>query len=232
MGFVLLFNAAAILALARPRVFPRKGPMFDIRAFKDPVYALFAVGVFFTLWGLYVAYFYVTTYGKSVVHISESDALTLLIILNGGGIPGRIVPAYLADRYFGVFNTLLPFTLGTAIMLYVWPRIHENASFYAFAVLYGICANAVQTLFPTTLSQLTKDMSKVGAHVGMVFTVGSVACLTGPPIAGRLIDHAGGKYWDAQMFAGSTVLVGVVFMSLSRWFLHRWNLTQDANHVE
>lgn len=60
MGFVVLFNTALIFLLARPRRFNRtKGPLVDPKAFKDPVYALFAIGIFFTLWGIYIAYFYV-----------------------------------------------------------------------------------------------------------------------------------------------------------------------------
>ncbi|KAL5119263.1 hypothetical protein ACEQ8H_002750 [Pleosporales sp. CAS-2024a] len=217
MGFVLLFNSVLIISLARPRSFARKGPLINLRAFRDAVYSLFAVGIFFTLLGLYIAYFYVSTYGKKMVHIGDAESLTLLIILNCGGIPGRIIPAYLADRYFGVFNTLLPFLLGTAVLLFGWVGIRDHGSYYAFAVLYGIFANAVQTLFPTTLTQLSTDMSQVGARVGMVFTLASIACLIGPPVAGRLIDLAGGTYLYAQLFAGVAVSIGFLFLSLSRW---------------
>lgn len=60
MGFVVLFNTALIILLARPRTFVRaKGPLVDLSAFKDAVYSLFAIGIFFTLWGVYIAYFYV-----------------------------------------------------------------------------------------------------------------------------------------------------------------------------
>lgn len=60
MGFVVLFNTAIVFLLARPRQFHRtRGPLVDPRAFKDPTYSLFAIGIFFTLWGVYIAYFYV-----------------------------------------------------------------------------------------------------------------------------------------------------------------------------
>jgi MFS-type transporter involved in bile tolerance (Atg22 family) len=142
--------------------------MISLQAFRDPVYSLFAIGIFFTLWELYVAYFDVSTFGKTVIHINESCSLLLLIILKCGGFPGHIIPAYLADRSFGVFNTLLLLSLGTAVMLYGWTGIRNSASFYAFAVLYGIFANTVQTLFPATLTQLSADTSHVGARGVMV----------------------------------------------------------------
>ncbi|KAF2138177.1 uncharacterized protein K452DRAFT_234891 [Aplosporella prunicola CBS 121167] len=222
MGFVMLFNTLVIIALARPRQFKRsKGPLVDLRAFKDPTYLFFAIGIFFTLWGVYIAYFYTTTFGKEVTHISESGSLTLLMVLNAVGIPGRLIPAYLADTYFGTFNTLLPFVAGAGVMLFAWIGVHSAGAFYAFVILYGICSNAVQTLFPSTLSQLTTDLSKVASRVGMVFGVGGFACLTGPPLAGRLIDMGDGDYLYAQLYGGSSVILGFVFLSVARRCQHQ-----------
>ncbi|OJD28972.1 mfs monocarboxylate transporter [Diplodia corticola] len=219
MGFVILFNCVVIVLLARPRSFTqRKGqPLIDVHAFKEPTYLLFAVGIFFTLWGVYIAYFYTTTFGRNVIHISEAQSLTLLMILNGVGIPGRLIPAYVADRRFGSFTTLLPFVGGAAVMLFGWIGVRSEGAFYAFVILYGICSNAVQTLFPSALSQLTTDLSKMASRVGMVFTVGSFACLTGPPIAGALIDVGEGDYLYAQLFGGCSVVLGLAFLSAARW---------------
>ncbi|GME28247.1 uncharacterized protein K452DRAFT_234891 [Neofusicoccum parvum] len=219
MGFIILFNVVLILALARPRKMKHsRGPLIDFDAFKAPIYLFFSIGIFFVLWGVYIAYFYTTTFGKEVIGISDASSLTLLMVLNAVGIPGRIVPAYMADRYFGTFNTLLPFVGGASVMLFAWIRVYSTGSFYAFVTIYGICANAVQTLFPSTLSQLNTDMSKMASHVGMVFTVGSIACLTGPPIAGCLIDLGKGSYLYAQLFGGSSVMLGLGFLGVSWYF--------------
>ena len=60
MGFVILFNAILIMTLGRPRSFKKdRRKLIELSAFKEPAYALFAVGIFFTLVGLYIAYFYV-----------------------------------------------------------------------------------------------------------------------------------------------------------------------------
>ncbi|CAG8417197.1 unnamed protein product [Penicillium salamii] len=230
MGFVMVFNTVWILLLARPRHFQQtRGPLVDPRAFKKPTYLLFAIGIFFTLWGVYIAYLYylsrqslllkskTSTYGKEVIGLSDASSLTQLMVLNAVGIPGRTVPGFLADAYFGAFNTLLPFVLGASVMLFGWIGTSSSSSFYCFVVIYGICSNAVQTLFPSTLSKLTTDMSKMASRVGMVFTVGSVACLTGPPIAGALIGVANGSYLYAQLFGGTSVMLGFVFLATARW---------------
>jgi len=61
MGFVMLFNAIFIASIARTRLPPRKsGPLIEWAAFKELPYVLFAMGTFFTLWGVYFAYFYVS----------------------------------------------------------------------------------------------------------------------------------------------------------------------------
>lgn len=61
MGFIMLFNTVLILTLGRPRKFKKdKRSLLDPSAFKEPVYLFYAIGIFFTLWGLYIAYFYVS----------------------------------------------------------------------------------------------------------------------------------------------------------------------------
>ena len=152
------------------------------------------------------------------------------MILNGVGIPGRLIPALLADRYFGAFNTLIPFALCAGILLFCWIGISGINGFIAFVVIYGICANAVQTLFPSTLSSLTTDLSKMGTRVGMVFTIGSIACLTGPPIAGALIDAGHGSFFYAQIFGGSTVLAGGLTILAARLVqLHMHHRSTEAH---
>jgi hypothetical protein len=42
----------------------------------------------------------------------------------------------------------------------------------------------------------------------MVFSIISVACLTGPPLAGKLIQVGGGRYIGAQVWGGTCLLLG------------------------
>lgn len=62
MAFVITFNSVLILTLMRSRVAVRKPrSLFDLRAFTEPCYSLFAAGSFLILWGVYFAYFYVSS---------------------------------------------------------------------------------------------------------------------------------------------------------------------------
>lgn len=58
------------------------------------------------------------------------------------------------------------------------------------------------------LSSLTTDLEKMGVRIGMVFSIISIVCLTGPPLAGRLIQKGEGDYVYAQIFGGTTLLCG------------------------
>lgn len=141
--------------------------------------------------------------------------------LNCIGIPGRLIPALLADRYFGPFNTLIPAVFLSGLLLFIWIAVSTYNGLIAFVIVYGFWANAVQTLFPSTLSSLTTDMSKMGTRIGMNFTIVSIACLTGPPIAGALIQVGKGKFLYAQLFGGTTMFVGTAVLGLARYMQHR-----------
>ncbi|KAJ6017825.1 major facilitator superfamily domain-containing protein [Penicillium sp. IBT 35674x] len=202
LGFVMVATSIPATLLLRPRLPPRRsGPLVDWVAFREPTYILFILGMFFNFWGLYFAFYYVGAFGRNVLGLTYSDSDTLIIVTNGAGIVGRLIPAYLADRYFGPLNTIIPLTIGASIMMFCWAAVDSNAGLYVFAVLYGMFSNGVQGLWPSTLSSLTPDLTKTGTRIGMGFTIVSFACLTGPPLGGALIARSHG-YIGAQVWGG------------------------------
>lgn len=101
-------------------------------------------------------------------------------------------------------------------MLYCWAAVSSRGGLTAFAVVYGLFAAGIQALFPATLSSLTTDLKRTGVRMGMVFSVISFACLTGPPLAGALIQKDRGTYLFAQMFAGTVLMCGCLVLVVSR----------------
>ncbi|KAH8671412.1 major facilitator superfamily domain-containing protein [Xylariales sp. PMI_506] len=209
MGFVVLANVVIILVVMKVRLEPRKsGPFVELAAFKELPYLLFSISMFFTLWATYFAYYYVRPYAGNIPGVSDSTSFTILLIVNGVGIPGRLVPAYLADRYFGTLNVLIPTIFLCAVCLYLWATVHNLTEDYVWVVFFGLFGAGIQGMFPSSLAGLTSDPSKNGTRIGMVFTIVSTACLTGPPLAGRLIQAAGGNYIGAQTWGGSCLVLG------------------------
>ncbi|KAG9236670.1 major facilitator superfamily domain-containing protein [Amylocarpus encephaloides] len=211
MGLVFLVNSVVAVSLLRVRVRPRKtGGFIEWGAFQETPYLLFCVGTFLSLWGLYFAYYYISVFGKTIIHVSSADSFYLIMAINGVGIFGRIVPAWLVTRTGEVLEILAPVTLLAGILMFLWIPVSTETQLIIWIIFYGFFANAVQALIVGGVGSLTADKQKMGVRIGMVFTIFSFACLTGPPIAGALIDRSDGEFLLAQVFAGVVMVAGAV----------------------
>ena len=103
-------------------------------------------------------------------------------------------------------------------MIYCWMAVTTRAAIYAFAVVYGLSTAAVMGIFVGALASLTKDLSKTGTRFGMVCSILAFATLTGPPIAGALIEKEGGGYRTAQAWGGTVILLGSLTVGAARLY--------------
>ncbi|KAI0547590.1 MFS general substrate transporter [Xylaria curta] len=217
MAFVTLFVAILINLIMRVRVPARKsGPIADLHAFTELDYVFFVIGFFLIYWAVYFAFYYIDLYGHTYASFTSIDSINLLLITNALGIPGRILPGFIAT-HFGPINTAIPTATSVAIVLYAWPAVaHAKGPLYAFAAAYGLVASAIQSLFAVSLAALTTDLSQLGTRMGMVFSVVAFASLTGSPIAGAIVQACGGSYLGAQLWAASSMLLGAAALVVAR----------------
>lgn len=136
--------------------------------------------------------------------------------MNAVGMPGRLICGLTADRLLGSINTLTPVAFISGILLYCWAAVDSLGSLFAFCVIYGFFAAGIQSLFPAACASLTSDLTKMGVRTGMCFSVVSIACLTGPPIAGALIQKDEGGFLFAQAFGGSAFMGGSLTLIAAR----------------
>lgn len=213
LGFISVATLIPCLLFFKQRLPPRtSGPLVEWAAFKEMPYLLFAVGMFLNFWGLYVGFFYVGSFSRNIIGVSETVSIDLLMVMNGVGIVGRLVPNLLSDRFTGPLNLLIPFSGVTAVVAYCWSAVRDLSGLWSFAVFYGLFAAGIQSLFPATLSTLTTDLKKIGVRMGMVLSIVAVAALIGSPIAGALVSADNGGYLSAQMFMGSAIIAGTVIL--------------------
>ncbi|KAI8715921.1 RF-PROK-I domain-containing protein [Fusarium sp. LHS14.1] len=192
MGLVVLVASILIMLLARTRLPPRKaGPLVELAAFKELSYVLFAIAMFFTLWPTWISYNYARQYATDKLDGTASDSFTILIVINAVGIPGRMVAAWLADRYFGAVNVFIPTILSAGICIYMWSQVHTLPGGFVWVSIFGYFGAGIQSMFPSTCASLTKDLSKSGTRIGMIFTIISFAALTGSPLAGKFMQMTG-----------------------------------------
>ncbi|KAG6357816.1 hypothetical protein INS49_013695 [Diaporthe citri] len=193
----------------------KAGALVEWAAFKELEYTFYAAGSFTCFLGVYFAFYYLASYSRDIIGLSYVESLNLLLLLNGIGIIGRLVPNYLADRW-GAINIFVPTAIIAGVCQLTWIAVTDPPGLYAWAVFFGIAAGGIQSLFPAGLSSLTTDLRKSGTRMGMVFTIVSFATLTGPPIAGAIISSCGGQYYGAQAFAGCAMIVGGGFMAAAK----------------
>jgi predicted MFS family arabinose efflux permease len=217
IGFLVLAMLVVCNLGLRTRLPPRRtGPLVELSAFKEAPYSLFTLGMVFLFFALYVYFFYITTFATTIIGMSPADAAIALLVMNGIGVPARVGASYVADRFTGPLNILIPTGFVSALVLYLFETVRTTGQLYAIAVFYGIASAFIQALFPGTLASLTTDPQRAGIRLGMVFSCVSVAALVGAPIGGALITASDGKFLAVNMYAGSCMLVGSVILVLAR----------------
>ncbi|EMC95617.1 hypothetical protein BAUCODRAFT_70871 [Baudoinia panamericana UAMH 10762] len=216
VGFIMVLVNAITVAFYRTRLPPRKtGPIVEWAAFREAPYTLYCIASFLFFWGLYFAFFYVGSYSRDRLGMSYQASVNLLLAMVCTGFIFRLLPNFLADK-LGPVNLILPFTFVCGIMMFAWIGVDSPGTLYVFALLYGPGAAGIQSMYPATLASLTSDMSKAGVRMGMSFTVVSFASLTGPPLAGALIQYHGGNYLYAQTWAGTSFLAAGIVLIAAR----------------
>ncbi|KAJ6061149.1 Short-chain dehydrogenase/reductase SDR [Penicillium canescens] len=108
----------------------------------------------------------VRPYALDNLHVSQATSYSILLIFNAVGIPGRIIPALLADRYFGAITVLIPVIFLAGLSVYIWHSVQSLASDIVWIVFLGFFGASIQGLFPSTLASLTQDLSKSGTRIG------------------------------------------------------------------
>jgi len=113
-------------------------------------------------------------------------------------------------------NTLIPFTMISAVLIYSWMKITHLAGLVAFAALYGFFSGGIVALAPAAITTiLLKDLSKLGSRMGMSFAICGLGILCGPPISGAIISSHQ-NYSGALAFAATVALAGSLVWILAR----------------
>ena len=229
MAFMMLAVGACYCSLLKPRLPPRKsGPLLELGAFREIPYSLFLVAIFLICLGQYFAFYYIPSFAIDILDLPYGTSINVLLVLNGIGVLGRLIPSYFADKYTGPYNILIPFCFISALVLYFWPLVKTEAGLYGWAITYGFFVAGFQGIFPAALTTLTKDISKVGTRNGQGFAIVGLGTFIGPPIAGALIQNYGGEYLSAQMFAATSVLLGSVVLVVGRCSITGWQVRVRA----
>jgi len=219
MGFMCLAFLLPSIFLVRSRLPRRKFTGFsglvDFGGLKDVRYVLFAAGAVLSGLGMYNPNYYIQTFAGTRGY--PENILTYIVsIQNAGSFFGRLIPGFLADQ-FGMLNVMVFASTAGSIMVFCWLSVSGNASLVIWGLFYGFAGGAVINLLPAAVGIFTPDMTKYGGRAGLVFALTSFAALSGPPIAGALLDQAHGDFLHLIVFSGTVCIVGTLFYWAARF---------------
>ncbi|KAH6892446.1 major facilitator superfamily domain-containing protein [Thelonectria olida] len=224
LGFLNLGCLVLVAAFMRPRLPPRKsGPVIDWGAFKEPVYVCYVGGLFFFVWAVYYTFYFLASYAREVLGLSYADASILITLVNGAGLPARVLVPMVAD-IIGPLNVISLVAVFVALVAFTWLSVHTVAGIYVFTAFYGIASGSFQCLMPTGVASITKRLDKVGTRLGMCFTIVSVGGLTGPPLGGLIQSASGGAFTNASIWAALSSVMCAVLLLTARSLKSEWKI--------
>lgn len=220
---VRIIGLIAILTLAIPCIVikPRAKPpgrrkIFNVEILKDLPFNLMNLATFFGFVGQYIPYFFIEQFAAER-HINFE--FWMLIFLNIGSIPGRIVPSLLADRFFHPLKVLATTTAAAALLAFCWIAIrHSTAGLIIWCFLYGFCSGAFVSLQGAAVASMTADLSTIGTRFGLNMFCGALGILIGSPVGGAIFPSS---WAGAQSFCGGTMLLAALSV-VGTWVAYQW----------
>ncbi|KAK7733707.1 hypothetical protein SLS53_008174 [Cytospora paraplurivora] len=221
-------------ALVRPRL-PRKPwnpnfKWFHPYLFKQKLFLLYCIGAFLAWWGLWGPFDFISLMAQNA-GFGPSLAFYLISIINAASVPGRIIPAYLGDKY-GHFNVLTLCSAATGIsILALWLPFNyhpSHAGIIVFSIVFGFVSGAVVSLVMPCVAK-TGTLDTIGQRFGTFQTVIGVASLTGLPISGAILGRQNNDDFSGlEIFCGASAVLGSSILAISTRTLAKtrnaWNV--------
>lgn len=201
---------------------PAKRTLYQFGCLKDIAYALFIAGIFFTFAGIYIPYFYVSAWVRDTAFpISGLSAYYLISIMNAGGLVGRIIPNFIADKFVsGPILTQALAAIACGALAAGWTYIKASlAGLIVWVVVYGFVSGCVISLIPASAATLTPDMRTLGGRIGVLFAGNAVASLIGNPVAGAIQRDTGSGWTGLASYCAVFNIVGGCLLAVC-WTLN------------
>ena len=187
--------------------------VFDIEAWRDPEFPLYAASLFVGYAGMFVPYFYIQLYASQKHVVDDNLNSYLLPIINAASFFGRLAFGGLADA-IGPMNAFVLASGACGILLFGWIGIVSKAGVLIFCILYGFFAAGLITLPAAVVAiSLCPDMRQFGVRITMQLVPSAIGLLIGNPIAGAALDQ---DWLALQLFSSVTVIASCILAASAR----------------
>lgn len=217
-ALIMLVLLAYANVTMKTRLPPTK-QLMDFSLMRRPVYILVAAGGWLLNWGMYVPLFYLPSFATTA-GVSATLAPYTVAIFNAVSIFGRVFAGTLADR-LGCFNVVVLNGLLCAVTLFVWAGTHSVAGVMVVTVFEGLFIGSIVSLQAAIIATITPDPKYLGSMMGITMTIWACGGLTGPPIAGAILNMEAdatlpGSYDGPGYFGGASLVVGALLFFAAR----------------
>lgn len=217
IGFIAILTLAIPCIVIKPRSKPTgRRKIFDTDILKELPFEIMNLATFFGFVGQYIPYFFIEQFAAN--HGMKLE-FWMLIFLNVGSIPGRIVPSIIADRYFHPLKVLAATTSAATGLAFCWIAIkHSTSALIAWCFLYGFCSGAFVSLQGAAVASMTSDLRTIGTRFGINMFAGALGILIGSPVGGAIFPES----WPgAQSFCAGTLLLATLSI-VGTWYSYKW----------
>lgn len=204
-----------------------KRKILMLSSFKEPAYLFLTIGLFLSFMGIYIPFYYISSYANRIAHTNIDLSYYLISVINAS-LSGRMVPNFFADR-LGPINVMIVASFISGILALAWIRIKNTPGLIVFSVLYGISSGTVVSLPPSAIGSISNNLSEIGSRLGTSFFFAAFGTLIGNPVAGKLVDIESGEFYKGQVWSGVLILSSTVFLSLAQ-YSKRTGLTNSKHH--
>jgi len=197
----------------------------DLNGFRDIRYTLTTIASFLYFYAVFIPFFYIEEYAQ-FRGVSPNISPYLLAIINGCGIPARIIPGLLGDR-FGVLEILVPSSaFSGAIVLALWLPARGSVPIVLFSALYGLFSSCFVSMLPAYIATIT-PVEKFGARLGTTYFFIAISTLVGTPTAGAFVPDFTQEHFDHLIiFTGVLLLLGSILIGVA----HRISTQRQAGN--
>lgn len=206
----------------------RNVPFVDLSMFKSPPFIAVLVAGAIETFALYVPPYFLPLFAQSI-GLSSSTGAGIVAAFNATNAVGRFIAGPLCDKIGSVNVLLITMLLNAVSMLAIWSVSDTLGPLVVFAIINGVANGSFFTTIPTVVASMFGP-GRAAIAMGMTITGLTPGYLMGAPIAGYLLQAAGGNqsggekqgvevYRPAIFYAGAMATVSAAFVLLARMML-------------
>jgi MCP family monocarboxylic acid transporter-like MFS transporter 3 len=200
-------------------------PFVDFSMFRSVTFIATFVASAIGVFALFIPPYYLPLFAQSI-GLSPSTGAGLVAAFNACNAIGRFVAGPLCDKLGPLNMFVIIMVLNAASMLAIWPVSSTLGPLVLFATLNGVANGAYFTTQPTVVAGIFGP-GRAAVAMSMSVTGWTAGYLMGAPIAGYLLQAAGGRqrggagqsidvYRPAIFYAGGTATLSALCVLAAR----------------